>query len=331
MSVPDPLVPAGVDLSGNDWFPFYPSRVRRSRWWRTASDMARARNIMLWGEAWHAVPAGSLPDDDDELAEAAGFGMDTCGFQAVKAEIMAPWVLCSDGRWHHPTVAEMALEAWERMGERRRAQRERQARSREKLRASKSTGSETSPVTPEDAPLAHHEASVTRDSRDVTRDLPAFERDLAIQTDRQTTTAGFSKNPPVEKEPWKGDPECMKLWKMASENARRRSSQKDLWAGWTRARRRLAGAIIIQAYAAYQANDPDYQRTGGPGLHRWLKEKLESWLPARPVAPSERDDDFWRMAMIIFRRDGRWDDSLGPRPGEPGCHVPTNLLLEVAA
>src|ERR1700761_8931550 len=112
--LPSPLVPAGCDMSGNDWFPLYFRRLRSSKWWRRASDLARARNVMLWGEAYQSVPAGSLPDDDDELAEAAGFGFDVDAFIAAKSEIMAPWVLCSDGRWYHPVVCEAALDAWER-------------------------------------------------------------------------------------------------------------------------------------------------------------------------------------------------------------------------
>lgn len=112
MSLPEPLIPAECTMTGNDWFPFYFDRLRKSKWWRRASDVARSRNVMMWGEAFKAVPAGSLQDDDDELAEAAGYGMDVDAFLAVKPEIMAPWVLCSDGRWYHPTVCEVVLDAW---------------------------------------------------------------------------------------------------------------------------------------------------------------------------------------------------------------------------
>ena len=92
--------------------------------------MARSRNVMLWGEAYGQTPAGSMPDDDDELAEAAGFGMDVGAFQALKAEIMAPWTLCSDARWYHPTLCEVVMEAWDRLSEKRRKGAERQQRGR---------------------------------------------------------------------------------------------------------------------------------------------------------------------------------------------------------
>jgi len=133
-ALPDPPVPADCDMAGNDWFRLYFDRLRKSKWWRRASDMARARNVMLWGEAYKQVPAGSMPDDDDELAEAAGFGMDVDAFAAVKAEIMAPWVLCRDGRWYHPTLCEQTLEEWERRGSRRKAESTRKADYRRRVR-----------------------------------------------------------------------------------------------------------------------------------------------------------------------------------------------------
>lgn len=120
LDLPKPPVPPECDLSGNDWFALHFKRLRKSRWWRRASDLARARNVMLWGAAYESIPAGSLPDDDDELAEAAGFGMDADAFIRVKAEIMAPWTLCSDGRWYHPTLVEVVIETWARTSERRK-------------------------------------------------------------------------------------------------------------------------------------------------------------------------------------------------------------------
>lgn len=147
---PDPLVPPGVSLGGNEWFPLYFRRLRKSRWWRTATDLARARNVLLWGEAYQSTPAGSLPDDDDELAEAAGFGFDVPAFIAAKAEIMAPWTLCSDGRWYHPTVCEMALEAWERLDAKRRAEREKKQRQRRM----KGESPAAEPVSPDPEPAS---------------------------------------------------------------------------------------------------------------------------------------------------------------------------------
>ena len=109
---PDPLTPPDCDLSSYDWFPLKYRLLQQSEWWLSASDLARSRNIDLWTEAYAQVPAASLPDNDVVLARFAGFGRDVAGFRIVKAELLAPWTLCSDGRWYHPTLAEVASEAW---------------------------------------------------------------------------------------------------------------------------------------------------------------------------------------------------------------------------
>ena len=110
---PAPLVPSGVDLRSYDWFPFFHKRLRQSSFWKRASDLACRISVDLWSEAYEQIPAASLPDDDYLLAEWAGFGRrDVRGWLSVKDEVMSAWKLCSDGRWYHPTLSEVACEAW---------------------------------------------------------------------------------------------------------------------------------------------------------------------------------------------------------------------------
>jgi len=180
---PAPLVGEGVSMSGNDWFPLEFDRLRKSKWWRRASDTARARNIMLWGEAYKQVPAGSMPDDDDELAEAAGFGMDVDAFLAFKDEIMAPWVLCSDGRWYHPTVCEKVLEAWDRASDRRKRDAEKKRAARERARGH----------LPKSDAVPSQTANVPRESDDVPGDMAENGGDIRTQTDKTV----YPPNPPV--------------------------------------------------------------------------------------------------------------------------------------
>lgn len=183
---PAPLVGEGVSMSGNDWFPLYFDRLRKSKWWRRATDTARARNIMLWGEAYKQIPAGSMPDDDDELAEAAGFGMDVDAFLAVKAEIMAPWVLCLDGRWYHPTVCEMVLEAWDRASDRRKRDAEKKRIARERVR-------ENRDVPRQNVDVPGDIGNVPSENQDVPGDMPDFDGDIGTQT-RQTRQ--YTPQPP---------------------------------------------------------------------------------------------------------------------------------------
>lgn len=134
---PEPLVPAGVSMGNNDWFPLHFRRMRKSRWWRVSSDIARSRSIDLWGYAYEETPAGSLADDDVELADFAGFGRDVRAWLEHKEEILAAWILCSDGRYYHPTLCEVILEAWEKGSVKRKTEAERKAEYRARVRAKK--------------------------------------------------------------------------------------------------------------------------------------------------------------------------------------------------
>lgn len=108
----DPLTPPDCDLRS---FAFMPLDVARLR----DSDIAGARSgdefraaVLLWCAAWHQVPAASLPNDDAALARFAGYGRVVREWLSIKEGALHGWVLCSDGRFYHPVVAEKALEAW---------------------------------------------------------------------------------------------------------------------------------------------------------------------------------------------------------------------------
>lgn len=305
---PSPIITPEISMAGYDWFPLYFDRLRRSRWWRRATDLARARNVMLWGEAYKATPAGSLADDDDELAESAGFGFDVEGFVAHKAEIMAPWVLCSDGRWYHETICEVVLEAWDRRSERRRKDSARQAEYRARTRLSR--------VTP-----------------------PPVTREIATQTDRTDKTNTVASALPLttvegggarlaEQERWKADSEFCALWASATPQMRQRArSRAKVWAEWSRVRKTAQPGVVLIGLRGYLAGDPDVRRTGGPGLHIWLRDRtFEIW--AGGDAEAERSPEWWANAVGIWAADGRWGDTMGPRPNEPGCRAPQAALAQ---
>ena len=112
-ALPAPPMEPDCDLRGLPWFQFHPRKLRGSSFWKRASDTARAISVDFWCEAWEQVPAASLPDDDHVLSDWAGYGRrDLTAWLAVKAEVLSAWVLCSDGRWYHPTLSEVARQAW---------------------------------------------------------------------------------------------------------------------------------------------------------------------------------------------------------------------------
>lgn len=113
MSAPAPLVSAEVDLRGMEFMPLYGDRLVGSETWIRASAEGKVAALRLWWRAYaHELPASSLPNDDKLLAEYAGYGVGIKLWLKIKPEVMRRWVLCSDGRWYHPIVAELALKAW---------------------------------------------------------------------------------------------------------------------------------------------------------------------------------------------------------------------------
>lgn len=109
---PDPLVPAEVDLRDYQFMPLDVVRLRDSRIVdEVTGDEFRAA-VLLWCSAWHQVPAGSLPDDDAQLAKFAGYGRVIKEWLRRKAGALHGFVLCNDGRLYHPVIAEKAIDAW---------------------------------------------------------------------------------------------------------------------------------------------------------------------------------------------------------------------------
>lgn len=109
---PAPLVPAEVDLRDFKTMPLDVQTLRDSRFAAEVSPLAFRAGVLLWCAAWHQVPAGSLPDNDAELAKLAGYGFMVKEWRKVKTEAMTKFVLCADGRWYHEEVAERAATAW---------------------------------------------------------------------------------------------------------------------------------------------------------------------------------------------------------------------------
>jgi hypothetical protein len=112
LELPDPLVPADVDLRD---FPFLPIDITRlfdSEFHARAEDGEWRAGITLWLKSFHQVPAASIPDDDVLLARLAEYGRDVASWKEIKQMALHGWVKCSDGRLYHPVVAEKAMEAW---------------------------------------------------------------------------------------------------------------------------------------------------------------------------------------------------------------------------
>ena len=110
--LPDPLVPAEVDLTDFGFMPLQVNTLLKSTLWIKARKDPRVAHaaVSLWCEAWHQVPAGSLPDDDEVLCALAQCPDDE--WPRVRDLALKHFVRCSDGRLYHRVVAVKAIEAW---------------------------------------------------------------------------------------------------------------------------------------------------------------------------------------------------------------------------
>lgn len=112
--LPEPLVPPDVDLSGYEFMPLFGERLFKSETWIGVSAEAKLAALRLWWHSYaHEVPAASLPDNDQFLADYAGYGAMIKAWRKVKPAAMRGFVLCSDGRWYHQFLSTVVMSAWE--------------------------------------------------------------------------------------------------------------------------------------------------------------------------------------------------------------------------
>lgn len=107
-----PLTPPDCDLRDFPRMMLDIPRLRGSEFDATPDDGAWRAGVNLWLTAWHQVPAASVSTEDAALAKGAGLGRDLRTWGKVKPGALRGWLACADGRYYHPVVAEMALEAW---------------------------------------------------------------------------------------------------------------------------------------------------------------------------------------------------------------------------
>lgn len=116
----DPLTPPDCDISDWPGMMLDVARLQKSRAWLICKSRPHLAFFMLnlWMAAWHAVPAASLENDDEVLADAAKC-RDVDHWLEMKADVLRGFTLCADGRWYHEVIAIKALEVWiEKIGSR---------------------------------------------------------------------------------------------------------------------------------------------------------------------------------------------------------------------
>jgi hypothetical protein len=117
----------GETLSSNEWVEFHIHRFLTSRFKAYCLKDGEAGRaiigtaLILWAECYRQDPAGTLPDDDVELAQIAGYGADVAGWQAVRKRVLHGWrpTHCEDEaegvlRLGHLVIADIAQRSYHR-------------------------------------------------------------------------------------------------------------------------------------------------------------------------------------------------------------------------
>lgn len=85
----------GDTLSNHDWIPLHLNRLLTSDFVAYACAENRRGDIgtalILWSESFKQDPAGTLPDDDVQLAQIARFGADVASWRDVRAGALHGW------------------------------------------------------------------------------------------------------------------------------------------------------------------------------------------------------------------------------------------------
>lgn len=129
-NMPDPLVPKDCDLRNYPYMPVDINRLFDSRFHAICNDAEWRAGVTLWLKSFHQVPAASIPSDDIELCRLAELGRNIKAWRKVSEKALHGWILCNDGRYYHPIIAEKANEAFHNKQQRQKSAETRWAGAR---------------------------------------------------------------------------------------------------------------------------------------------------------------------------------------------------------
>jgi hypothetical protein len=106
--LPKPPVPGDLNLRTLPFMPLFIEKLKKSRaWaWARSTPLLGYVYINLWSAAWNEIPACSLPNDEDLLAERAGVDLKT--WRKLGGKALYKFTLHADNRLYHPELVEHA-------------------------------------------------------------------------------------------------------------------------------------------------------------------------------------------------------------------------------
>lgn len=150
-------IPEDADLRQFRHFAVDVHRLLTSETWVLATGDEAKAALTLWLQAFHAVPAGSLPANDKMLAYLSMAGPN---WPDVREHALRGWKVHADGRLYHPVVTEKVLEALDRSEAYQKARDAHRERMREWRGKQRDSG-----VPPPEPPSDDH-VTITEPSRD---------------------------------------------------------------------------------------------------------------------------------------------------------------------
>jgi hypothetical protein len=117
--LPAPLISREVYLRDKcKWLPLDTDRLAHSGFTRIATNAELGAALRLWLLAWGEKPAGSLPNDERWLSDAAK--IDRQHWSSEAKVVLHGFVACNDGRLYHPLICELATKRFEQLKGRQR-------------------------------------------------------------------------------------------------------------------------------------------------------------------------------------------------------------------
>lgn len=126
--LPDPPIPADVDLRGLEYMPLLGGKLFESDFYLDSNDAEFRIGLRLWWASWNQVPAGSLPAEDHRIRGLAGLAENPEKWRKVRDKALRGFTKHADGRLYHAVIVEQALIAWEKRVDVREVQGNRQSR-----------------------------------------------------------------------------------------------------------------------------------------------------------------------------------------------------------
>lgn len=293
----EPPVSAEVDLKNFPYTPLFRARLFGSSFNTTATDSEWRAGVTLWLKSWDQVPAGSLPSDDASLCRLAELGRDLKAWNKVKLIALHGWKKYLDGRLYHRVVAEGVNNAWDH----EESQRNRTKKARSTRLSQNGKASVTDIVTDDDErPRQAEKTSVTASKR----------REDKIREERERNAqacAGLSLSKIPDE------------WILEAKASREAAQLEpvNLYAEAAKFLNRVGGAVNVEQ---------DHT-----GWIEWaLKARANGPPPPDKILRAEEPDDrlAWKSRIRGWVASGFWSPNFGPRPDQPGCDAPADLIAE---